>query len=77
MRKLHEFFSIIEDIFDKFLVKNNSVEIRHTIIKESENFMKNLSIGKIIPLKCGHNGNFSREELDLYRLILIANKIID
>lgn len=50
--------------------------INETHAEDFSNFIKNLTIGNIIPLKCGHNGMFNREELDSYRAFLINAKLI-
>ena len=87
-----EFFAKFELTFNRILFKKNSeseileqININstgelNTIIENSNdeitNFMKNLNIGNLIPLKCGHNGMLSREDLDCYRSFLISSKII-
>ena len=38
--------------------------------------IKDLNIGSLIPLKCGHNGLLSQEELELYSLYLLNSKFV-
>lgn len=39
-------------------------------------FMKNLNIGNLVPLKCGHNGVYSGNESEMYSLYLLNSKFI-
>jgi hypothetical protein len=38
--------------------------------------IKELNIGNLIPLKCGHNGLLSQTEIELYSLYLLNSKFI-
>jgi len=87
-----DFLIKIEGIFNKIIFENETDTdmysrksldttsdlncINETQTEELSNFLKNLTIGNIIPLKCGHNGMFSREELDSYRTFLVNCKFI-
>lgn len=87
-----EFLTKIEGTFNKIIFQNETETELYSrksldttsdlnCINESEtedlsNFLKNLTIGNILPLKCGHNGMLSREELDSYRSFLINCKFI-
>ena len=39
-------------------------------------FIEGLNIGNFIPLRCGHMGIFSQEELELYQLLLFQANFI-
>jgi hypothetical protein len=87
-----EFLTKIEGTFNKIIFENEADSevysqksldtttdlnyINETQTEELSNFLKTLNIGNIIPLKCGHNGMFNREELDSYRSFLINCKFI-
>ena len=66
---------IVEQSNLKFSYELNSINENSN--EEFSSFMKNLTIGNIIPIKCGHNGMFNREELDIYRAFLMSSKIFN
>ena len=41
------------------------------------NFIENLNVGNIIPLRCGHSGIFDNKELETYQMYLYKAKFIN
>jgi hypothetical protein len=84
-----EFLSKIEATYNKIVFKGPDVisernidstadmnSFSETTAQEISPFLKNLEIGSIIPLRCGHNGMLSREEIETYRSFLVINNFI-
>ncbi len=56
--------------------ENINFESFHSSTKLSD-FIENLNIGNIIPLKCGHTGILDNKELEAYQLYLLKAKLIN
>jgi hypothetical protein len=43
---------------------------------ELSDFIENLKIGFLIPLESGHNGSFTKKEIEVYSLYLMNSRFI-
>lgn len=57
-------------------VSNEILNIESYRSAQLSDIIKEMNIGYLIPLKCGHNGVFSQAEIDMYSLFLLNSKFI-
>jgi hypothetical protein len=57
---------------------NNTISINtlETQSNDITNILSNLNIGNLIPLSCGHNGNYNETEIHFIKYELIKGKFI-
>jgi hypothetical protein len=62
------------DLANSYSIEKNHI-VEHPIL-EVNNLLDNLYIGSLIPISCGHNGNYSETELQFIKYELIKAKFI-
>lgn len=54
----------------------DSIKTENYRSAQLSDFNKNLNIGNLIPLNCGHNGSYSQSEIEMYTLYLLNSKFV-
>jgi hypothetical protein len=64
-----------EDVSISLSNENLNIESYKSV--QLSDIIKNLNIGNLIPLKCGHNGGYNEKEIEMYSLYLLNSKFIN